>query len=74
MVEKEEVLLFEFFVGIRYVDSRAADIIDLIEEGWVRDLAEWESWPTYKKEDILREILDNFVADNIESWWVQVDD
>lgn len=70
---EDEELLFEFFVGTRYTGSEASDTIDLIAEGWVDSLAEWESYPLYKKEGILGEILEGFVANNIESWWSQVD-
>lgn len=64
--ETEELwYTFTVYVGGSQVDES----FDLIADGNVGSLAEWSKKTSWEQNDMLDSILDDHVANNVESWW-----
>lgn len=65
----DEKLVYEFYVSTYKRDTETSEEIDLIAEGYVGSLEEWEDFRQDGRFDILDHILRGFVEENTISGW-----
>ncbi len=61
---EQEELKYSFTASVGYSAQ-----VDLIADGWVDSLEEWEGLSTARREDILNRILFRFAEDSVELYW-----
>lgn len=66
-----ESLVYEFYVSTNKQGSDVKEEIDLIAEGYVGSLAEWEVVSIRARVEVLDNVLASFILDNTENGWVK---
>lgn len=73
MTAMTESVKYEFYASTRYANSGVSQVIDLVAEGYVGSVEEWNLMKHWEQTRILEDCFQRFMDDEIDRGWIEVE-